>query len=122
MKLEIDFSKPEDLLETERQLEMALATVKSAIAEIRRNGTDLTGLPTAPVNNAAPNDVSKTTVSSLVVSMPSEFTMRQIFERADAAGVARPKARKELGSMVTQGTLLLIEKGQGQRPSRFRKA
>lgn len=123
MKIEIDFSRPDELRKTKRELEMALATIESALAQIGTNGHDA-AQPSLP--NLGSHQPTKAAISNyldgIIASMLPEFTMREVMSYADAVGIPHSRVRREIASMTEMGALVLIQKGQGRRPTTFRKA
>jgi hypothetical protein len=121
MKIEIDFSKPEGLRKQKRELEMALATIDGALVAIGKNGRDV-DQPSFPQITPAAPVAANGDAAVIIAGLPSEFNMREAKTAADAAEIPDSRLRREIALMTEQGTLILVEKGQGRRPATFRKA
>jgi hypothetical protein len=118
MKIEIDFSKPESLRKQLRELEMAAATIKSALSAI--DNVDQPSFPQIPATVDSP--AREIDVASIIASFPAQFDMRQAKLAADAAEIPDSRLRREIAKMIESGALVMTEKGQGRRPANFRKA
>jgi hypothetical protein len=136
MKIEIDFSRPDELRKMKRELEMALSTIETALSAIGKNSIDpqQPTLPqiqkeAAPAPDPTPTETetaqnileSGYTIAHLVERMPTEFTSSDLFVAGEAESIPRSAVRREIAEMVDGNWLIMVEQGQGRRPSRFRK-
>ena len=131
MKIEIDFSRPDELRKMKRELEMALSTIDGALVAISKSGNDPKQPPLPQIQqdtNGGASEVrigilqSGSPLARLIDGMPNEFTMTNIFDAAENAGFSRARVRGAVNELVQNEWLILVEPGSGRRPSRFRKA
>jgi hypothetical protein len=130
MKIEIDFGRPDELRKMKRDLEIALETIDGALIAIGKIPNDVNQpqliQPAGPQvienKDEASSLLSLSPLTKLVEQMPTEFSMSEIYSAANAAGITRARARSKIDELVKDGKLAVVQKGQGRRPTTFRKA
>jgi hypothetical protein len=133
MKIEIDTNNPAALERLERELDIALGTVRHAIEKLKQKANSSRQSHTrqiveAQVSGATDGGISVSPktfrmFSESLEQLPIEFTTNQLLEAVEQK---HPKAgqiaiRRALSQSVEQGMVELIEKGSGRRPSTYRK-
>lgn len=123
MKLEIDFANPGALRQLEKELEAALATVRKALEYATE--------PAEPVEAISDNDAvavlnaiagdDGVTLANVFASLPSEFRTIDAIAAGEKANFSGSAMRAYLTQLVQSKRLTLVEKGQGRRPSLYRK-
>lgn len=124
MKIEIDFSRPDELRKQKRELEMALTTIETALVAIGNIGREKgqQSFPGIPDKSPAPITSSDDKVAPIIAALPDQFTMREAKMAADEAKIPDSRLRREMSRMTESGALVMVQKGQGRRPATFRKA
>jgi len=118
MKVEIDFSSPETMRATRRELAMALAAIDSALAAHSKD----TGAPLPPPTVLHPPPRAAVESATVINGLGATFTTRDARAAAQAAGLTEARFRNEIARQIKQGRLVEVEKGKGRKPSCFRKA
>ena len=131
MKIEIDFSKPDELRKMKREFELAIATIETALSAAERNVPDPNQPPLPKIIDSA-NEKSKvdmvgilqsnSPIARIISELPAEFLMTDIFAAAETAGFPPSRIRNYVAELVEGGWITLIQAGSGRRASRFRKA
>ena len=120
MKLEIDFSRPDELRRQKRDLEMALSTIEAALRECEKNSVP-SGQATLPSMEVPPAKKGASLADTLLAGVPDKFTMREAIDSGATFGMSSTAVRKLIALIATEGAIELIEKGQGRKPSSFKK-
>jgi len=125
VKIEIDTSNVTALKIQERELRIALEAIQQVIRAVEAAGHP--ELPIAMPSAMPPPDLNNPTlnvVRELIATLPSEFTSSDVYDRIETQGIqaTRSNARAVLTEMLGSGQIVETERGQGRRPSKFRKA
>jgi hypothetical protein len=129
MKIEIDFSKPEEMRKMKRELEMALSTIETAIIAVGKNGHDpkqenlkaIVETPVKSYDSMIPLSVDENVPAQIFSEMPDKFLGKHLMLKSDLMKFPRSKMRRELNNWLKKGDIILVEQGKGRRSSQFRK-
>ena len=119
MKIEIDFSSPESMRGTRRELAMALAAVDSALATHGKDAGAPGPQPLISVRNPPPRAAVESAV--VINGLGPTFTTRDARAAAQTAGLTEARFRNEIARQIKQGHLVEEEKGKGRKPTTYRR-
>ena len=132
MKIEIDSSRPDELRKMKAEHEFALRMIDAALSAIGNNTIDPKQPALPAIQESVTVDSSKalskfSDFGDLKIGYlldrfdTSKFTSSDVFALAESEQIPRSLVRRELAELVHGGWLLLVETGQGRRPSSYRK-
>jgi hypothetical protein len=123
VKLEIDTSNLASLQKQERELDIALRTVRSAIRAIRENPEGQPNLIEVERIASAEDNLADKIVHDVFQLLPENFTTSEIVDQAflRQPGLSRGAVRNAISRLEKSGRISIVEIGKGRRPTLYIK-
>jgi len=130
MKIEIDTTNLPQLERQERDLDIALETVRLALKKVRESAGPGTAPCQCQTNHANSQSLSKNrhpriaaALSTVFPRLPAEFTTREIIGALDEDHLAASRGAifKTVSEFIDAGKLRIVQAGAGRRPTRYSK-